>query len=361
VQPELLVEVENVMRIFRCECCGQAVSFTADRCHACGALLAYLSDECALRVLRATGDPVVFTVDGNQHRYWRCLNAAWGCNWAVSTADGNVWCRSCQLTRGRPDEAQQEAVEAWVVAEAAKRRLVHQLEELALPIEVRSPAAPDGLAFDLVYLPGRGGLTGHLDGIITLDLAETDDGYRDQLRRQLGEPFRTVISHLRHEIGHHYWHRLVGQSNDVRQFRRLFGDETSDYKAAIEHFYSCQDSTSDRERFITPYASSHPLEDWAETFAHYLHITDATGTAIAHELISNDGCPPSDSKHRTVDFITMLEMWRPINTAVNAIAESLGAPAVYPFEPSGLVIDKLAFVHQQVSAHADRSRFYAAL
>ena len=125
-----------------------------------------------------------------------------------------------------------------MAAEAAKRRLVHQLDELALPIEIRSPAAPDGLAFDLVDLPGQGGITGHLDGVVTLDLAETDDGHREGLRRQLGEPFRTVIGHLRHEIGHHYWGRLVGQTDRLGRFRRLFGDEREDYGEAVERYYS---------------------------------------------------------------------------------------------------------------------------
>ena len=89
--------------------------------------------------------------------WWRCLNAAWGCNWVVPAESDAPWCRSCPLTRGRPDEGRPDAIEAWVAAEAAKRRLVHQLDELSLPVEARSAAAPDGLAFDLVYVPGDAG------------------------------------------------------------------------------------------------------------------------------------------------------------------------------------------------------------
>jgi hypothetical protein len=349
------------MRIFHCERCGNVVSFAAQRCPTCDATLGYLSEESTIRTLLDTSDPVVFAIEGRDQPVWRCLNAAWGCNWVVDAGSDTPWCRSCRLTRGRPDDARQDAIEAWIVAEAAKRRLLHQLDELSLPVEVRSATAPDGLAFDLVHLPGHGGITGHLDGVVTLDLAEVDDRHRDDLRRRLGEPYRTVIGHLRHEIGHHYWGRLVGQSSDVKHFRRLFGDERSDYRTSIERFYTCPTASWDHARFVSPYAASHPFEDWAETFAHYLHIADATDTAIAHDLVPHrrtaaieDPGLPSD------EFTAMLDTWRPINAAVNAIAESLGAPAVYPFDPSAAVIEKLAFVHQQIRAHARRDRFYAS-
>jgi hypothetical protein len=216
------------------------------------------------------------------------------------------------------------------------------------------------LAFDLVSLPGEGGITGHLDGIVTLDLAETDDQHRDELRRRLGEPFRTVIGHLRHEIGHHYWGRLVGQTNEIDRFRRLFGDERGDYARAVDRHYSGGNAAWDPTRFVTAYAASHPLEDWAETFAHYLHIIDAVDTAVAHDLIPSDrtGMLVADAIG-DLELADVLEAWRPINAAVNAIAETLGAPAVYPFDPVGAVVDKLAFVHGQIAAHTERDRFYA--
>lgn len=291
---------------------------------------------------------------------WRCLNAAWGCNWMLSADSGQTWCRSCRLTRGRPDTGRPEAIEAWTTAEAAKRRLIHQLDEFALPIEVQSASMPDGLAFDLVFLPGEGGITGHLDGVVTLDLAETDDRHRDDLRRRLGEPFRTVIGHLRHEIGHYYWPRLVGQTNEIGAFRRLFGDERDDYSSAVEHYYAHATATWDTTRFVTGYASAHPFEDWAETVAHYLHIVDAVDTAVAHDLVPHDSATMlvTDAV-TTLDFVDILDAWRPINTGLSAIAETVGAPVVYPFEPSGDVVDKLTFVHGQIAAHTERDRFYA--
>lgn len=246
-------------------------------------------------------------------------------------------------------------------AEAAKRRLVHQLDELALPIEAMSASTPDGLVFDLVYLPGEGGITGHLHGVVTLDLAETDELHRGHLRRRLGEPFRTVIGHLRHEIGHFYWDRLVGQTDDLRRFRRLFGDERNDYGKAVERYYTAADDAWDRARFVTAYAASHPLEDWAETFAHYLHILDTIDTAVAHELVPSDrraGVLVTEAVG-ALEIGEILDAWRPVNAAVNAIAETLGVPAVYPFDPADVVVDKLAFVHGQVAAHTARDRFYS--
>jgi hypothetical protein len=348
------------MRIFQCDRCDQIVPFSAHRCPTCDAALGYVTEHRSIRVLVPTAEPAVFETESCDLPLWRCLNSAWGCNWMLPAASDTPWCRSCRLTRGRPDEAHPDAIEAWMTAEAAKRRLVHQLDELALPIEIRSATSPDGLAFDLVYLPGEGGITGHLDGVVTLDLAEADDRHRDDLRRRLGEPFRTVIGHLRHEIGHHYWGRLVGQANNIDHFRRLFGDEREDYREAVERHYSGGDGAWDRTRFVTAYAASHPLEDWAETFAHYLHILDATDTAIAHELIPPDSTGLNDANEiARLEIDDILDAWRPINTAVNAIAETLGAPAVYPFEPIGAVVDKLAFVHRQVAAHTERHQFYA--
>jgi hypothetical protein len=344
------------MRIFRCDRCESVVAFDANRCPGCGEALGYVSDELAMRSLVTTEDPVTFGVLDDDRRFWQCLNAAWGCNWVLAAGSDTPWCRC-----GRPDEQRTVAMSAWMSAEAAKRRVIHQLDELALPVEPRSPDVPDGLAFDLVHLPGEGGITGHLDGVVTLDLAETDEGHRSQVRRDLDETFRTVIGHLRHEIGHHYWARLVGQSDDLEQFRRLFGDERDDYGVAIERHYAGTRGGWDPKRFVTAYASSHPLEDWAETFAHYLHIIDVVGTAVAHDLLPTESTGIlAGEPLRTLAFSQVLAAWRPINVALTAIAESLGAPVLYPFDPTATVVDKLAFVHQQVAAHTERDRFYAA-
>ncbi len=303
----------------------------------------------------------MYEIEGERRRWWRCLNAAWGCNWMVridpeddTARPDPAWCRSCALTRGRPDVGRPEAVEAWAVAEAAKRRLVYQLDGLGLPIEARSAANPRGLAFDLVHVPGVRGITGHAGGVVTLDLAEADDLHRHRLRRELDEPYRTVIGHLRHEIGHFYWHRLVGESNDLVEFRRLFGDERADYATALERHYGRSTETPPAEH-VSAYAAAHPLEDWAETFAHYLHVLDGLDTAASHGLVAG---------HRSIDpagldVEHLLDLWEPVVDAVNDIARSLGVAEVFPFTYSDAVVVKLGFVHAQVSGNASRRRFYA--
>lgn len=348
------------MRIFHCDRCGGRTAFSAERCSSCDAQLGYVSDQREIRVIAETG-PAVYRIDGVDGSWWRCLNSAWGCNWMVPLDDDSTWCRSCRLTRGRPDDGRPDAMEAWAMAEAAKRRLVHQLDEFALPIEIRSTSVPEGLAFDLVHVPGRGGITGHHRGIITLDLAEADERHREDLRRLLKEGYRTVIGHLRHEIGHHYWARLVGQTNEINHFRAVFGDERIDYARAMRRHYRGENDSWSRTRFVSAYAASHPLEDWAESFAHYLHIVDAVGTAAEHDLIPRAGAAALGTA-RIVDleFGRIIEAWRSISEGLDAIAESLGSPSVYPFRPTGEVVQKLEFVHRQLAAHTARDRFYAA-
>jgi hypothetical protein len=339
--------------------------FDAQTCGGCGAALGYLADRCTIRTLEPTDDPAVYLVRGERTALWRCLNAAWGCNWMVP-AGGESWCRSCRLTRGRPDDARRDAIDAWMIAESAKRRLVHQLDSLALPIEARSAGTPDGLAFDLVHL-GTGddasgqAVTGHADGVVTLDLTESDDIHRSIVREQMAEHYRTVIGHLRHEIGHHYWNRLVGQSDHLSQFRDLFGDERADYATALADHHDQRGTPWDPTVHITAYASAHPLEDWAETFAHYLHILDVVVTADS--FAGADG--PVDPPHWGVDvaaleIVDVLDRFRPINAELTELAACVGAPPPYPFDPTGEVVHKLEFVHRQVIAHADRDRFYAS-
>ena len=288
---ERLDRLRNGVGPLRCESsaatvAAQPVPFAAQECGACGAALGYVTEDRTLRMLLPSNDPATYEVVGHDGQWWRCMNSAWGCNWMLPAGSDTVWCRSCRLTRGRPDGERPDAVEAWVTAEAAKRRLVHQLDALGLLFEMRSTSTPDGLVFDLVHLPGERGITGHFDGVVTLDLAEADDRYRDDLRRQLGESFRTVIGHLRHEVGHYFWSRLVGRSDRLSAFRSVFGDERIDYREAVATYYAGGAATWDASRHVTAYAASHPLEDWAETFAHYLHIVDVADTAAAHDFVA---------------------------------------------------------------------------
>jgi len=339
------------MRRFLCDRCASRVGFDAFRCGSCGTELGYVVERygpCALTRRSATS----YLVDDSSIEWHRCLNAAWGCNWMLPADTPGDWCRSCRLTRGRPDESDTSAVEAWATAEAAKRRLVHQLDELDLPLDAIVPGA-GALAFDLVYVPGEVRVTGYLDGVVTLDLTDTDDARREALRRAFAEPLRTVIGHLRHEVGHFYWPLLAVVDGSLEPFRQLFGDERVDYATAIHTHHSHQPSSAPADPdFISPYAASHPSEDWAESFAHYLHVHDALGSAVAAGI--DVGPIASTETHPTEDYRAQFAGWLHLAAAVNDVTEALGLETVYRFDPGPGAIDKLVFVHERLVDHRRR-------
>nr|WP_308301783.1 putative zinc-binding metallopeptidase [Frankia umida] len=215
-----------------------------------------------------------------------------GCNWLVpvpaSAADSSgagELCRCCRLTRTRPADDDPTGRDRFVRAEAAKRRLVAQLLELGLPVVAQRDDPVRGLAFDLLNSSEHAVVTGHSDGLITLDLAESDDAHRERVRLHLGEPYRTLLGHFRHEIGHYYWEALVGADPArTARFRELFGDPDLDYGAALERHYAQGPPPNWRDTYVSAYATMHPWEDWAETFAHYLHIRDTLRTSAEFGL-----------------------------------------------------------------------------
>jgi len=323
------------MRSFHCHQCGQLVFFENTECLKCGTPLGFATDQ---------GEVVAM----EQPRYRRCVNAQLaGCNWLVADDDPASLCESCRLTRTRPDDSEISAAEAFVAAEAAKRRVVFQLHELALPIVGRTEDSERGLAFDLLSSHDEPVCTGHIDGVITLDLSESDDSHRERVRLNLGEPYRTVLGHLRHEIGHYYWSRLVEQQGRADACRQLFGDERADYARALEEHYRNGPAATWDDAHVSGYAMAHPSEDWAETFAHYLHIRDTLQTADSFGIrvppppVRGPGAPAEA-------FETILEEWLPLSYALNAVNRSMGKGDLYPFVLSPAVVSKLGFVHDVV-------------
>jgi hypothetical protein len=279
------------------------------------------------------------------HPGWRCANhAKAGCNWLVPEPGAGLLCSSCLVTRTRPNDVDLsgdgDIGDSYIASEGAKRRLVFQLLELGLPL--------DGLGFDLLASKRESVTIGHADGIVTIDLAEFDDAHRERLRQELGEPYRTLLGHMRHEVGHFYWEALAGAELD--RFRKVFGDERADYSPALERHYREPPPADWGEEYISAYAAAHPWEDWAETFAHYLHIRDTLQTAAAFGVVvagPNLGClmptvPSSDPQERMEDI---LADWIPLAGALNAISRSMGHHDVYPFVLSATVMEKLGFVH----------------
>jgi hypothetical protein len=332
---------------FACPVCARLVTFESSRCLSCGSELGYEPSRRTIAVVSdAAGAPAL-----------RCANAGLAaCNWLVNR-EGEL-CASCTLTRTRPNDADADGLGGFATAEAAKRRLLFELTDLELPISSWREQ-PGGLAFELLSSKYTPVTTGHADGVITLDLDETDPAHRERMRVRLGEPYRTVLGHLRHEIGHYYQPILLGSPSAAElRCRELFGDERGDYQEAMDRYYQ-QGAPSDWEQhYVSAYASMHPWEDWAETFAHYLHIRDTVQTAAAYGLrvegpaIATADAQPLHSRPtgQPEDMHGVLEAWIPLTYALNAVSRSMGARDLYPFVLTADVEAKLAFIDELVRA-----------
>jgi hypothetical protein len=333
------------VRNFTCPNCGQRLAFENSVCLSCGSALGFsLGDRAVLVIASGADSEHGGAVDSNQYRLCSNLHLA-ECNWLVEKAPVDRLCKSCALTRARPNDDDTKALAAFAIAEKAKRRLIFELHELKLPIVGRDEDPDYGLAFDLLSSEFQTVVTGHHNGVITLDLAEGDDVHREQLRVAMDEPYRALLGHFRHEIGHYYFYRLVEPSQAyVQRFHDLFGDPNADYQAALDRHYRDGPPPDWEKTYVSSYASMHPAEDWAETFAHYLHIRDALDTAAAFGF-----APSGATFERRVlgpsGFDTIIEMWLPLAWALNMVNRSMGKDDLYPFVLPTRVLDKMRFIH----------------
>jgi hypothetical protein len=359
------------MRIFTCSNCGNTVFFENVRCTHCGHTLAYFPEHNLVTAIEplpagrqaAPDAPQLYrALKHIKGKYRLCANSApYGvCNSAVSADDPEELCQACRLNDVIPDLSSQPALEAWQSLERWKRRLLFSIRELGLPIESRAERQQNGLMFSFMSDSPDGSnkvFTGHSDGLITINIAEADDPFREKLRKQLGESYRTVLGHFRHEIGHYYWDRLIKDSPWVPAYRAIFGDESYDYGEAVKRHYAQGSPPDWPDHYVSAYATMHPWEDWAETWAHYLHIMDTLGTARAYGLVLRPrpvGRSISDLSVsvRSIDledFEDVLAGWVPITIALNSLNRSMGLIDPYPFVLCANVIKKLRFVHDVVS------------
>ena len=291
--------------------------------------------------------------------YRRCANLETpaACNWLVDANDPERLCQCCRLNRTIPDLSLKQNADAWNKIEIAKRRLVSALIAFGLPVQSRvSEDTGQGLAFDFLHsLPGGPTvMTGHDYGIITLNVEEADDATRERHRQNLNEPYRTLLGHLRHEAGHYYWDRLIAGSPLLEGFREAFGDETQDYAAALQRHYREGPPADWRDRFVSAYASAHPWEDWAETWAHYMHITDTWDTALSFGVDVNagvefDGFTPEALARPdlpgSASFLSFLNSWTQLTAVMNELSRAMGLADFYPFILSQRAVAKLHFVH----------------
>ena len=347
------------MKLFKCENCDFPLFFENTQCVNCGYFLGYNPDEKALHAYRqAEGPWNPVSTNGTQLRY--CENHKHGvCNWLVPGHSNNLFCKACSLNKTIPDLNVYENRLAWQNLETAKHRLVYELIQLNLPVWSKTENPERGLAFNFLSDAKEPVNTGHLDGLITIRLDEADSVEREQIRQQMSEPYRTLIGHFRHEVGHYYW-TLIIEPNDqfLSGFRWHFGDERNDYNWSIQAYYNNGAPQNWQQNFISQYASSHPWEDWAETWAHYLHIMDIVETAFYFGLSINPVISNSLPNHKIIDFDPFIEQsfdkimdaFISVSLAVNSFNRGMGIPDVYPFVIPAPVKEKLRFIHETVNA-----------
>lgn len=350
------------MKLFACQNCRQMLYFENTRCERCGSDLGYLPGFGELSALEPAGEeearrPLLAAAAGNTYR--ACANAAAeACNWLVPAGSPTPYCAACRHNRTIPDISTEANLARWRRIEFAKHRLFYTLLKLRLPTPSRAEDPEAGLAFDFKADPADPAapkvLTGHDEGLITIALAEADDAERERRRRQHGEPYRTLLGHLRHEVGHYYWDRLVRDAGRLDACRAVFGDDTEDYALALERHYANGPRADWRESFVSSYASTHAWEDFAETWAHYLHIVDTLETAAAFRVqVDPTDIAPGHGLATSIDFdvyevedfATVLRAWLPLAFAVNSLNRSMGQPDLYPFVLSAPAVEKLAYMH----------------
>ncbi|WP_313675611.1 putative zinc-binding metallopeptidase [Mycolicibacterium sp.] len=336
------------MRDFLCPTCGQHLAFENSVCLSCGSDVGFSPEDMAFLVISPDGG-AGHRGAVNAEEYQLCANLHLAaCNWLVPVAPVRKLCASCSLTRTRPRDDDAAALSAFAEAEQAKRRLLTELCELHLPVVGRDVDPSHGLAFDLLSSAHQKVSTGHSDGVITLDLAEGDDVHRERLRVEMAEPYRTLLGHFRHEIGHYYFFRLVDGSHErLAEFRGLFGDPDADYQAAVQRHYREGAPAGWEQHHVSSYATMHPAEDWAETFAHYLHMRGTLDTAAAYGL-----APATATYQRRIlgpsGFDTIIEMWLPLVWSLNMVNRAMGKPDLYPFVLAVPVLEKMRFIHTMV-------------
>jgi hypothetical protein len=348
------------MKAFHCDVCGSLLFFENVRCVKCNHPLGFAPDLLDLTALDATSESNKFkalAVAANAREYKVCENAQTHglCNWLIPIENSSNFCVACSLNDVIPDLQFTPNKVLWQKLEIAKRRMVYTLLKLGLPLGGNANEGRLPLRFRFLSDLDGGPpvLTGHAVGTITINIAEADDGERERRRLNLGEPFRTLLGHMRHEVAHYYWGELIANTNRLQKFRQLFGTETEDYDQALRRYYQSGPVADWQNRFVTAYASAHPWEDWAETAAHYFHIVDMVETAGSFGVSLRPRHP--DAKAMTADpsyvqdadtqFSRIIEHWLPLTYALNELNRGMGLPDLYPFVLSLRAIEKLRFVH----------------
>jgi hypothetical protein len=357
------------MKLYTCSNCHSLIYFENNICLNCKYSLGFDANTLSLITLVAEGNNIFANAQNKEQKFRYCKNSEYStCNWLVPATSDGAYCQACDLNRIIPDLNKQENLKRWKNIEIAKHRLVYSLLRLRLPVQKKIGDEETGIAFDFLAdtSPKEKVLTGHDNGVITLNIEEADEAERAKHKQDLGERYRTLLGHFRHEIGHYYWEVLIKNSDSIQQYHVLFGDEEIDYSKALEDYYQNGAPANWSESFISPYATSHSWEDWAETWAHYLHLMDTLETASSFGIrIQPDTVQDTKGIRASIqqdpydmtDFGQIIKWWLPLTFALNSLSRSMGYSDFYPFVISEPVVNKLQFIHELCLRNAGNTSF----
>lgn len=352
------------MDLFFCTRCQARVHLQAEACPRCEAALGFVPAQASLLAFRAPAQPAEPWPTWQTGPSWGqpprrlrpCANrlAHGVCNWMLDAGDASTLCRSCRLTTMIPDLSRPANLSRWRGLEAAKRQALLSLARMGLALDgSEAGASVSAPQFRFIeHGPDTAAsITSHADGVITIDLAEADEMHRTQQRLLFGEPQRTLLGHLRHELGHYLQYRFVREPALQDLCRDSFGDERQDYQQALARHHDQGPPCNWAEAYISAYASAHPLEDWAETCAHLIMVWEAVHTAMAWHLRLGEGqhqmAPPNRLMLQWPSADRLFSTyWLPLASCLDAMCSSLGLSAAYPYAPSPRVLRKLDAVQK---------------
>jgi hypothetical protein len=349
------------LKLFVCQSCGNIVHFENRVCGRCGHRLGFVPQKVTLSAIEPAG-PAWKTLAEDGEVRLLCANAEFdACNWLIEPGADDGYCRACRHNGTVPDLSDSSRLSEWRELEVAKHRLFYSLIRWNLPVKTRTEDPDHGLIFNFLAddpASPQKVMTGHDNGLITIALTEADDIERERRRLEMGEPYRTLLGHFRHEVGHYFWDVLVRDGGKLDACRAVFGDDTVSYEEALQRHCANGPPPDWQQNFVSAYATTHPWEDFAETWAHYLHIIDTLEMAAefgievrpSADRIGGLSARIAFDPYGAENFDGVVAAWLPFTFAMNSVNRAMGMRDLYPFILSPAVIRKLGFIHSLVQA-----------
>jgi len=350
------------MKHYSCSVCANTIYFENSLCLSCQNPLGFDPSQLSMLTLKHHTNAIYQNRAENGLTYRYCKNSQEGnCNWLIKADSPNAYCIACELNRTIPPLTKPEYKKKWTKIEMSKHRLIYSLLRFNLPVNKKTNNSENGIAFDFMVDTSwkKKVFTGHNNGIITINIDEADETELSKNKSFLGEKYRTLLGHFRHEIGHYYWTLLIKNTPLIHKYRQLFGDERQDYEGSLKRYYYSNRPVNWSNQYISMYATSHSWEDWAETWAHYMHMMDTLETAYSLGFQLQPQFSSTSTMHVAVltdpytiqNFNQIFTMWKSLSLAMNSLNRSMGHTDFYPFIISPIVVEKLTFIHEVASVH----------